>query len=303
MKEFYMKRIFIIALLLILSSLALAQKPGQDYLLWWLNGDSLLTLNGTVRDSLKFDFRPRGYASSKTSAIFTGAFDLWFRADSLDGNTDLTLSYAVLDSGLSSGIHKRYDYLPVFNYRMAVNRFNFDDDQLYGPIKCYCDEGYGIMIVGSNGSVGDTSTVQVFLSAGNQLINNSSPYKDAIRYLNDYTNSTLMLIGSTDTLTIPVYLGNTEGFTGIQFTPLAYTDVDSFYMTITPYTWWGELATNRAFTAFSQYDIAGASVDTSITIIPCNKFLVSMWLTDCTNDTLTFDNNKIGVRFKMCEGK
>lgn len=304
-----MRKVLFTIILIIAVSVSFAQKPGFDNLQYWMDKDvdnvtASLTLNGTTRDTVIFDLRDKGFMSQNSAVKYTGSFNFWFSADSLDGNTSITIRYGILSNSLASGTLSIYDLNYIYNYRKAIENFNFADEQLYGPFKCYCEDGFGIMFTGANTSTGDTATVNLYIDIGNELNTNTTPYRDAIRYLNDYTNDALLLVGSTDTLTVDVFLGNTEGYSGIQFTPLAYTAVESLNVKITPYTWWGQLATNRAYTAFTNRDVsAGTSVDTSLTLIPCKSVRVEAWITDCTDDSLTFTNNRIGIRFKMSGGQ
>lgn len=286
--------------------------PGKDRIVWWLNTDSAgvnaqLTLDETTKDSLYFDFRPRMALYKSPNATYTGSFNLWITVDSLEGDPDITLRYYPLTTNQALGVVRAGDYKPIFNERWALEGFNIDDDRTYGPIKIYCEEAFGLMFVGWNGDAGDSCTVDIKIAIGSGLDMPTSPYSDGVRYLNEYADTTLLIIGggTKDSLDIDIFLGNSEGYTGFQFTATITNAVDSAYASYTPYTMFGVLATNRttnfitlsALTDGTTYDYSFGGLP------PCNKFRLTIWITDCANDSLEISNFAGAVRYKMGSGK
>ena len=283
--------------------------PGKDRIVWWLNTDSAgvnaqLTLDETTKDSVYFDFRPRVALYKSPNATYTGSFNLWITVNSLEGDPDITLRYYPLTTNQALGVIRAGDYKPIFNERWALEGFNIDDNRLYGPIKIYCEEAFGLMFIGWNGDAGDSCTVDIKIAIGSGLNMPVSPYSDGVRYFNEYTNSVLGF-DTTDVLNIDIPLGNSEGYTGCQFTVVATGTVDSAYASYTPYTMYGTLATNRTIEFITQAAFTNGNVyDYSFYgLPPCNKVRLTFWLMDCTDDSVSIADFTGAVRYKMGSGK
>ena len=303
---------YLSSILLCVGLFGLAQAqgvPGKDMIVWWLYTDSAgvnaqLTLDETTKDSLYFDFRYRGGIHKSPMATYTGSFNLWIRVDSLEGDPDITLRYYPLTTNQALGVIRVGDYKPIFNERWALEGFNIDDNRIYGPIKIYCEEAFGLMFIGWNGDAGDSCTVDIKVAIGSGLNMPTSPYSDGVRYLNEYTTSTLLFIGSTDTLNIDIPLGNSEGYTGCQFT-VGSGGADSVYATYTPYTMYGVLATNRTTEFITLSALAnGTTYDYSFGGLPaCNKIRLSFWSIAVVADSVSIANFAGAVRYKMGAGQ
>ena len=283
--------------------------PGEDRIVWWLNTDSAgvnaqLTLDETTKDSVYFDFRPRMALYKSPNATYTGSFNLWITVDCLEGDPDITLRYYPLTTNQALGVIRVGDYKPIFNERWALEGFNIDDDRTYGPIKIYCEEAFGLMFVGWNGDAGDSCTVDIKIAIGSGLNMPVSPYSDGVRYLNEYTTSTLLFIGDTDTLDIDIFLGNSEGYTGCQFT-VGSGGAASVYASYTPYTMYGRLATNRTTNFITNATLTDGNVyDYSFGgLPPCNRIRLTFWSTAANTDSVSISDFAGAVRYKMGSGK
>lgn len=305
-----MKKLLILFAVFLFATTAFAQGvPGKDNLLWWQTIDSAgveasLTLNGSTRDTVYFDFRARQGMYKNPMATFTGTFDVWIYCDSLKGDPDMTLRYYPLKVNQEVTVVNIRDWKKIFNERYAFEGFNYNDNTYYGPIKIYAEDCFGLAFAGWCGTSTDTGTVLIKVAIGSGLNTPVSPYSDGVRYLNEYTNSTLRLRGVTDTLNIDIPLGKSEGYTGLQLKTTATASMDSVYISYTPYSMFGTLATNRTTSILAQGSITTElTYDWSLTALPPTDMVrVTLWNTGAA-DTLTIGVFEGCVRYKMGSGK